>query len=259
MVEGGMYVYSIVSSESDVKMETAGIGGACVCVLSLEDISAVVHQCAPVPYTTENEQMAGEWVLTHHKVIEEATRRFGTVLPMRFNTIIKGDEHTVRQWLRKNYEMLKKELEEVRGRAEFGVQIFCDESTVEQRVLENSPEISVLKQQMEKMPKGAGYLYERKLSQHMKEHVSQELEVLSKGFCETIGEHVERVKVDENVRVPDEYGDKRLVVSLSCLVHDDDIGKLGVVLDEIEESGGVSVRFTGPWAPFNFVHLECGE
>ena len=47
-----------------------------------------------------------------------------------------------------------------------------------------------------------------------------------------------------------------LVVALSCLVQDNNVGKLGRVLDEINHREGFAVRFTGPWAPFSFIRLK---
>ena len=44
-----------------------------------------------------------------------------------------------------------------------------------------------------------------------------------------------------------------MLLNLSCLM-----GKgnptLGNVLEEIQETEGISVRFTGPWPPYSFVN-----
>ncbi len=44
-----------------------------------------------------------------------------------------------------------------------------------------------------------------------------------------------------------------MIMNLSCLVHKDRVVELGKELEKIEMNDGVSVRFSGPWAPFSFV------
>lgn len=51
-------------------------------------------------------------------------------------------------------------------------------------------------------------------------------------------------------------GNKQMIMNLSCLVHKDRVEELGKELESIEKTAGVSVRFSGPWAPFSFVIPE---
>ena len=43
-----------------------------------------------------------------------------------------------------------------------------------------------------------------------------------------------------------------MLLNLSCLMQEGS-GDLGRVLDEIQQTKGISVRFTGPWPPYSFV------
>jgi hypothetical protein len=46
------------------------------------------------------------------------------------------------------------------------------------------------------------------------------------------------------------------MASYSCLVHKNNVDRLGEVLEGINSLQGFRVRFTGPWAPFSFVDFQ---
>jgi hypothetical protein len=53
------------------------------------------------------------WVLKHQKVIDAAWEKWGTALPLGFDTIIRAEEgsdaeQNTRNWLKEDYEDLKK-------------------------------------------------------------------------------------------------------------------------------------------------------
>jgi len=106
------------------------------------------------------------------------------------------------------------------------------------------------------MPKRAAYLLQRKFELKIKDTISAGISKLAGEFGSKIREHAEEMKVEETSRVPEKYKDKKLIVTLSCLVSKDKVEGLGKVLEEINNREGYAVRFTGPWAPFSFVKLK---
>lgn len=254
----GRYVYSVVAG-SKFDFGNIGIKGCSVYTIPYKDIAVVVHSCLAEPYDTENDDEAKGWVLEHSYVIDCATKAFGTVLPFSFDVIIKGNDEAVRDWLSQNYDHLREELERVKGRAEYSIQIFFDEGPLSEAVLSQNPELSKLKADIDSMSKGTAYLYLRKLDLKIKEEVSKEISKLAEEFGSCIGEQADEVKVERKVpRVPENYRGKKLVVALNCLVRDEKVETLGNLLDDINGRKGFAVRFTGPWAPFSFARLkEC--
>lgn len=250
-------MYSVINSGAQLSFGSIGIDDSNVYTIPHNDIAAVSHSCQARPYDTKDEEMAKEWILAHGYVIDQATNKFGTVLPFSFDVIVRGDDEIVKKWLEDNYEILKEDLEKVRGRAEYSVQIFCDQGTLSEMILSNSPELSDQKEKIETMSKGTAYLQQRKLELNIKDSISDEISGLAGEFSSKIKAHVEVLKVDANItQVPERYKDKMLVVALSCLVQDNNVGTLGGVLDELNNREGFAVRFTGPWAPFSFVRLK---
>ena len=74
------YLYCIVKGNEEITLGNIGIEGSRVYTISYEDLCAVVHNCPPKPYKSEDNEVVKKWVMAHQKVIDTAWERFGTVL-----------------------------------------------------------------------------------------------------------------------------------------------------------------------------------
>ncbi len=252
----GRYLYCIASCGDGLSLGEIGVDKAKVYTIPHNDIVAVVHACPAKPYESKDESRVKRWVFTHNYVIDQATKRFGTVLPFSFDSIVNGDDSVVQGWLGENYQRFNGEIERLRGKSEYTVQIFCDASLLARRVENDNQEIGKLVGEIKVASKGKAHLLERKLEKMVREAVAVEVRDLSKKFREQIEKHVEEAKDEQSKFVPELFKDKRLVLGLSCLVGEGEVEKLGEALRQINERDGFSVRFTGPWAPFSFVRLR---
>jgi hypothetical protein len=230
-----------------------GIEDNNVYTVSIKDIGAVVHSCEAKPYKTEDKEKAGEWILTHQYVIDLATKEFGTVIPLTFDTIFKGDDETVQQWLREEYRELKTMLERLEGKAEYGVQVFVENDFFEKAPEENE-EIWKLKKEIENKPKGAAYLLQKKLERKLELERKVLADKHAKNLYNEIKKLVDDVKLDSiKKEVSEKWKGKQMILNLACLAHKDKIQNLGNMLGEVDEREGFAVRFTGPWPPYSFV------
>jgi len=250
------YLYCIVNCDAEMSLGEIGIDYAKVHIIPYKDIAAVVHACSVKPYETRDHEKAKLWIFTHNYVIDKATERFGTVLPFSFDAIIRGNDDTVKDALSKGYEKLKGELDRVEGKAEYTVQIFCDPEKLTQEILIEDQELKALKEKIEKMPKGAAYLLQRKFELKIKDMISASIFKLADEFSSKIRKYVEEIKVEETSRIPERYKDKKLIATLTCLVSNEKVEELDKVLEGICNRRGYDVRFTGPWAPFSFIKLK---
>lgn len=253
----GRYMYCIINSGTASNFGDIGINDTEVCTVPYQNIAAVVHSCEAKSYATNEIEMAKDWILAHSYVIDNATKKFGTVLPFSFDVIVRGDDDTVKEWLARGYGRLKEELERVKDKAEYSVQIFYEHEKLAEKIVNSDQELGELKKKTEKMPKGTAYLFQKQYEQKVKDAISADISGLAKEFSSRIKAHAEEMKVEENPsQAPEKYRSKKLIVTLSCLVHRDNVEKLGEVLDEINKRADFAVRFTGPWAPFSFVALK---
>lgn len=250
------YIYSIAKTPTRDNLGEIGIEKNAVFTIPYKDIAAVVHSCLPQAYGTKDRAIAEEWIVEHSYVIDQAMKRFGSVLPFSFDVILKGDDSVIIKWLEKNYPILHKDMENVEGKAEFGIQIYYNYDDLAGRVLEDDAELKDIKSRIEKESKGRAYLLQKKFDQKLKSMVSQKAAGLANRSLAEISSLADQMKIDDNRRKPDSYKDLSLLASLTCLVSDENVQRLGEALDEINHQKGFRVRFTGPWAPFSFVNCR---
>lgn len=251
--EEGVYLYCIVNSGMGEDFGHIGIDDNLVYTVPFRDIGAVVHRCHAEPYKTDDEEKAKEWILTHQYVVDLATARFGTVIPLTFDTIFKGDDTVVGDWLRDEYDRLKGMLQRFKGKAEYGIQVYLDKEYVEEMMNKND-EIGALRKELEGKPKGAAYLLRKRLERRVKVQRDIETRSLAEKLRKRITGLVDEMRVEQTRSdLPEKWKDKLMILNLSCLVKDDSVKSLGNLLGEINGEKGLTVRFTGPWPPYSFV------
>lgn len=253
----GRYLYCIINDNSELTFGEIGIEDSRVYTIPYENIAAVVHACPAKIYESNDGERVREWIFSHQYVIDAATKKFGTVLPFSFDVVVKGDDKAVKGWLSKEYSKLKRELEKIKDKSEFTVQIFCDKPFFAPIVEEKNEEVKRLKKEIETKPEGMAYMLKLTLDDKIKDAIMAEASNHSQDFYNRIREYTEDVKVDKlSKRVPEKWAGKLMILNLSCLVHNKNVKKLGEVLGKINEIDGFVVRFTGPWPPFSFVELK---
>jgi len=130
----GRYLYCIANTKTETDLGEMGIDDNKVYTIPLQDVSAVVHDCPAKPYESEDAEKVKEWILAHQYIIDVATKKFGTVIPFGFDTIIKGNDEVVKSWLENEYPRLKDKLEGLKDKSEYTVQIFIDSNSLTQKI-----------------------------------------------------------------------------------------------------------------------------
>ena len=73
---------------------------------------------------------------------------------------------------------------------------------------------------------------------------------LFRGFFERIKECVSDITIE---KIKSLEGAKQMLLNVSCLSDEEQVKKLGDVLEDIGQGEDHLVRFTGPWPPYSFV------
>jgi len=238
-----------------VSLGPIGIDGQEVYTVPYKDVCAVVHDCPAEPYQSTDAEVVKGWVITHQRVVDKAWDKWGTVLPLGFDTIVRGQggsgpQESVESWLTTEYQSLKRKMEAVRGEAEYGVQVFWQPQVIARSIVEISREISSLEEEIRSKPRGLAYMYRQKLENALRREMEAKADQCFKDFYGRIKKHVRDLKVEKTKR-PDD--DRQMIMNLSCLVDGDKSTHLGEELESIDQMEGFSVRFTGPWPPYSFV------
>jgi hypothetical protein len=253
--EEGGYVYCVADAVKKERLGKIGIEAQEVYTIPYRDICAVVHDCLAQPYQSHEQERVKAWVMTHQKVVDAAWERWGTVLPLSFDTIIRGEaeksaEQNVKDWLKQEYEELKRRIEKVRGKAEYGVQVFWEPKVIAQSLTRTSPEIKRLDEEIKTKPKGLAYMYRQELENLIKHEMETTANEYFKNFYRRIRKHTDDVRVEKTKKAELNL---QMIMNLSCLVYRDRYIELGEELGKIDRMRGFAVRFTGPWPPYSFV------
>jgi hypothetical protein len=253
--EEGRYLYCVADAGERASLGEIGIEGKKVYTVPYRDICAVVHGCPAQPYRSDDREVVKAWVITHQKVVDAAWERWGTVLPLSFDTIIKGEsgssvERNVGEWLKGEYEALKKKMEKVRGKVEYGVQVFWGLKVVAENLAQTSPEIRKLDHEIKAKPRGVAYMYRQRLENLIKREMETKADGCFRDFYSRIRKHAADIRVEKTKKAEQGW---QMILNLSCLVYRERYMELGEELDKINQMKGFSVRFTGPWPPYSFV------
>ncbi|MDI6869281.1 MAG: GvpL/GvpF family gas vesicle protein [Coprothermobacterota bacterium] len=253
--EHGNYLYCVAASGEKTSLGKIGIESKEVYTIPYRDICAVVHDCPAQPYQSDDQEVVKAWVMAHQKVIDAAWERWGTVLPLSFDTIIKGEtevsaQRNVQNWLKQEYEKLKSKIENLRGKAEYGVQVFWNPKVIAEILIRTSPEIRKLDEEIKTKPRGLAYMYRQRLENLIKREMEAKADECFKDFYSRIRKYVDDIHVEKTKKA--EQG-LQMIMNLSCLVCKEKYTELGEELDKINQLEGFSVRFTGPWPPYSFI------
>lgn len=242
----GRYVYCVANLDKSVNFGNIGIGNNEVFTISFGEICAVVHKCLAEPYKSDNDEEVKNWVKTHQNVIDKAFEKLGTVIPFSFDVIIKGDNDKILDWLKAENEILKEKIEKIKGKQEFGIQIFWAKEIISNGILETNEQIKKFKEDIALLSKGRSYFLKLRIEKILKEELEKKADFYFKKFYNSIKEYVEDSIVEK-------IKNKDMLMNLSCLVFENKVKELGAELDKINKTKEFSVRFTGPWPPYSFV------
>lgn len=252
----GRYLYCIVEGLEKVNLGRIGIEDNEVYTIPHKDLCAVVHDCPTEPYRSEDNEMVKGWIVKHQNVVDRALERFGIVLPTGFDTIIECNEtadpdEKVRNWLKEDYANLKAKMEKVRGKAEYGIQVFWNPKVMAETLTRKNQEIRQLSEEIKSKPRGVAYMYRQKLEGLLKKEMEKEADQYFKEFYGRIKPYTHDLHIEKTKETEDQ--NMQMLMNISCLLPKDASKKLGDELEKIEAMEGFSVRYTGPWPPYSFV------
>lgn len=252
----GRYVYGVVAGGNVIRLGPIGIEGTEVYTIPYQGLCAIVHNCPAEPYQSNDDKIVKSWVRTHQKVLDEAKKQFGTIIPLGFDTILKSKdaathpEQVVKDWLKEDYARLHTLIEKIEGKDEYGVQVSYEPSVIGEQILERSEEVKKIKEDIAMKSPGMAYMYRQKLQKVVKAEMERLANGWFKDFYARLKRHCDDIVVEKTKRI---NKNKVMLLNLSCLVAREKVNSLGAELEEINNMKGFSVHFSGPWPPYSFV------
>ncbi len=252
----GRYVYGVAAGGTKVRLGPIGIDDSEVYTIPYQDIVAIVHNCPSEPYQSNDNETVMNWVRIHQSVLDVAKGRFGVVIPLGFDTILRTEddgvspEEVVKDWLKNDCERLHTLLVRIKGKDEYGVQVSYDSSVIIKRVSEQSEEVRKIKEEMAAKSPGMAYFHRQKLEKEARAEIEKLADSWFSDFYGRVKQHADDIVVEKTKKL---NKGKVMLLNLSCLVAKEKVDSLGQVLEEINNMDGFSVHFSGPWPPYSFV------
>lgn len=268
----GRYLYCVVSVDGDAEFDAEGLEDEPVHVVTTDDsaegpsasdrtesgeLGAVVHRCESL-YDSDDPTTLKRWLLAHQRVIDAAADAFGTPLPVRFDTVLTGDDGVVRNWLRDSADELRDSLAELAGLREYRIEVRRDYDALADRLAETDDRLGELRKRKEESGEGTGFLVGKQYEQRLDDLVRDHRETQAEDTARRLAQYAERVRrLGENrsaslVGAESDDDDSTVSVRFSVLAPLDREDDIGAVLDDVAAEDGVEVRFSGPWPPYTF-------
>ena len=254
------YVYGIADQGINEHLGAIGLEGNEVYTIPYKDTCVIVHDCSAEPYKSEDENVVKEWLFTQQEVLDAVAEKFGVVLPMSFDMIVEGKsgsdpDQAVTEWLGKNYEIFSEKMSVLKNKQEFGVQVILDTGILSEKLFETDEKLRMKKAEIDTKPEGIAYMEKEILKDLLKEKVEESADQYFREFYHRIKKSTEDIVIGKAKKVG---GNQQMLMNLSCLVKKDRVSELENELEKIKNVDGISVRFSGPWAPYSFVTPEKG-
>ena len=245
--EDGRYVYCIIEGGAGKSFGSIGISEQSreVYTISFRDISAVVSDTPLIEYEPSEKN-----AMAHENVVELVMFNH-TVLPMRFCTIIKGDDG-VRKMLESFYDEFKKNLVALKGKIEVGLKVYWDSAETEKKVAETSGNIKTMREEIAKKPQGAAYLLKLKLDAAIKGEALKQREQ----YAEEIRRKLQNLAHES--RSSTLIGED-MILNAAFLIDRETFKTFKEETERIlggYRNDGLEFNFTGPWPPYSFVKIR---
>lgn len=259
------YVYCIAESTAADELPADSLPAAIEDGSKLEWVlvNTLAALVSRVPRETYSEDSLAEhltdatWTairaMRHETVVEYVAKR-ASVIPLRFGTIYL-EQSGIEQMLNEKGRELEEIIEHLRGREEWGVNVYCDRAALMSSITSVSPVLRDLVERAEQASPGQSYLMQKKIDTLKVDEgrvaVSRIVDQIEEKLKEPSDDarRLRILKVETT-----EHGE--LKAKFAFLVQRsqfDEFRDAAERLAQENQTAGVRLELTGPWPVYNFV------
>jgi len=259
------YVYCIAESAAASQLPANSLPAAIEEDAELEWISVanLAALVSRVPLATYNEESLAEhltdatWTairaMRHETVVEYVAKR-ASVVPLRFGTIYLEREGIERMLSEKTRE-LEEIIEQLRGREEWGVNVFSDRAALMSTITSVSPVLREMVERAAQASPGQSYLMQKKIealkvdeARAAVNRIVEQIEARLKAQSDD-AKRLRILKVETT-----EHGE--LKAKFAFLVKRSGFEEFRGAAESLaqeNQGAGIRIELTGPWPVYNFV------
>ena len=264
MAELAYYVYCIAESAAAAQLPVESLPAAIEDDSKLEWISVntLAALASKVPRATYSEENLAEqltdatWTairaMRHETVVEFVAKR-ATVIPLRFGTIYL-ERSGVEQMLTEKSRELESIIEQLRGREEWGVNVYNDRAVLLSSITSVSPVLRDLVQKAEQAPPGQSYLMQKKIEALKVDEARAAVNRIVDQIEQTLKSQTDDARRLRVLKVETtDHGE--LKAKFAFLVKRSTFEEFRDAAERLaqeHQSAGVRLELTGPWPVYNF-------
>jgi len=256
-----IYVYCITNKPPEFGPDLQAIG---LEYISINDLFVVVKRVSEDEFSEENFKKNLSdlpWVdlnaRQHISVICQIMET-NTVIPFKFGTIYHA-ESGLKKFVSDYSKTLDENLEQLNGKEEWAVKVYCDRKALSQQIDELSAEAAALEKQIMASSPGKAFILKRKKDELIKNEMDRICKIYGQKYFEEF-----RTLSDShslNNLLPNEHTGREDTMILNatflmCKVKVADMNLKIHTLGKRDADTGFKIEPTGPWPPFSFIAIN---
>jgi len=254
----GIYIYCLTKKGNTKGFKAKGLDDQEVISITCKEIMAIVHPCEADTFLVDDANKVIDWAMIHHKVVEDAWQFFGTLIPLRFGSIIRGKDEedagkNVKTWMKDIYDHIEERFEDLKDKAEYGIQIFWPNDGLMKKVARNNTQVRVMEKMIASASDEAAYTFKDKQRSLLQRCIAKEIVHASRSLLDRVRPYLNDFQI-EQIRGGD--ADRRMLLNISCLLSGEQITEVKQALEEIQGEDGYIPQLSGPWPPYSFARLD---
>lgn len=267
MTDPAFYVYCIAESATAAELPPESLPSAIEEDSKLEWVvtGALAALSSEVPLASYNEESLAEhlsdasWTAARamrHETIAEYVAKRAAIVPLRFGTIYL-ERVGIERMLSEKATELREILERLRGREEWGVNVFCDQSVLMSSITSVSPVLRELSERAAQASPGQSYLMQKKIDALKVDESRAALNRIIEETEKTLSEQSDDAKRLRVLKVEaTEHGELKakfaFLIKRSVFENFRDAAER---LAQEHQAAGVRLELTGPWPAYNFTQI----
>ena len=259
------YVYCIAETAAVTQLPAESLPTAIEedAVLEWVQVNKLAALVSEVPQETYSEDSLAEhltdatWTairaMRHETLVEYVAKR-ASVIPLRFGTIYL-ERAGIEQMLTEKVREFEEIIEHLRGREEWGVNVYCDRAVLLSSITSVSPVLRELVEKAQQAPPGQSYLMQKKIETLKVDEARTAVNRIVDQIEEKLTSQTDEARRLRILKVETtEHGE--LKAKFAFLVQRSGFEEFRDTAEQLAreyQAAGVRLELTGPWPVYNFV------
>ena len=265
MSDLAFYVYCIAESAAAAQLPADSLPAAIEEDSKLEwvEVNNLAALVSRVPLATYNEESLAEhltdatWTairaMRHETVVEFVAKR-ASVVPLRFGAIYL-ERDGIEKMLTDRSRGLEEIIEQLRGREEWGVNVYSDRAVLMSTITSVSPVLREMVERAQQASPGQSYLMQKKIDALKADEVRAAVNRIVDQIEQRLKEQSDDVRRLRILKVETtEHGE--LKAKFAFLVKRSGFEEFRDAAERLaqeHQAAGIRIELTGPWPVYNFV------